>query len=65
MKKFMVALLIVSFVLLIVGGTWGGYYIYFLLEDSPAASRVLVSVASFLFAIPLMYFDRKDDVMDG
>ena len=65
MKKFMVALLIVSFVLLIVGGAWGGYYIYFLLEDSPAVSRAMVSVGALLFAAPVMYFDRKDDLMDG
>lgn len=34
---FMVVLFMVALVLLIVGFVWGGYYIYFLLEDSPAA----------------------------
>ena len=33
---FMVVLFMVALVLLIVGFVWGGYYIYFLLEDSPA-----------------------------
>lgn len=65
MKKFMVSLFIVALVLLIAGFVWGGYYIYFLLEDSPAVSRVMVSVGSLLFAAPVMYFDRKDDLMDG
>ena len=37
MKKFMVSLFIVALVLLIAGFVWGGYYIYFLLEDSPGS----------------------------
>lgn len=65
MKKFMVSLFIVALVLLIAGFVWGGYYIYFLLGDSPAVSRVMVSVGALLFAEPVMYFDRKDDLMDG
>lgn len=62
---FMVVLFMVALVLLIVGFVWGGYYIYFLLEDSPVASRVMASVGALLFAAPVMYFDRKDDLMDG
>lgn len=65
MKKFMISLFIVALVLLIVGSVWGGYYIYFLLEDSPAICRVMVSVGALLFAAPVMYFGRKDDLMDG
>lgn len=65
MKKFMVSLFIVALVLLIAGFVWGGYYIYFLLKDSPAVSRAMVSVGALLFAVPVMYFDRKDDLMDG
>ncbi len=65
MKKFVVSLFIVALVLLISGSMWGGYYIYFLLEDSPAVSRVMVSVGALLFAAPVMYLDRKDDLMDG
>lgn len=65
MKKFMVSLFIVALVLLISGFVWGGYYIYFLLEDSPSVSRVMVSMGALLLAAPVMYFDRKDDLMDG
>lgn len=65
MKTFMVSLFIMALVLLIAGFVWGGYYIYLLLEDSPTVSRVMVSVGALLFVAPVMYFDRKDDLMDG
>lgn len=60
MKKFMISLFIVALMLLIAGSMWGGYYIYFLLEDSPAVSRVMVSVGALLSTAPLMYFDRQE-----